>query len=35
MDHFPLEAWAMRKPRVRWALLLAIVFALSVLGSLA
>ena len=35
MDHFPLEAWAMRNPRVRFPLLLALVLALSWLGSFA
>lgn len=33
MRHFPLEAWAMRNPRVRWPLVLAALFVLCLLGS--
>lgn len=32
---FPLEVWAAKNPRVRWPLLLAFVFFLSWLGSVA
>jgi hypothetical protein len=31
---FPLERWAQRNPTVRWPLVLLLVFALCVLGSL-
>jgi hypothetical protein len=33
MTHFPLEAWAMRNPRVRWPLVIALVFVLACFGS--
>jgi hypothetical protein len=33
MPRFPIEAWAMRHPRARWPLVLALVFVLACLGS--